>query len=181
MKGIVFTEFLDFVVEQFSLEMMDNIIEASVLPSGGAYTAVGTYDYQEMMQLVSALGKTSGLPVTNLVVSFGQHLFGVFVKKHPEYIEGIDSTFSFLLAVEKTIHAEVLKLYPDAELPRFKYEFPDPNKMMIKYQSRRALGDLAEGLMLGCIDHFGESITIQRQNMPPGDGTTVHFLLTRGQ
>ncbi len=181
MKGIVFTEFLDFVAEQFSLEMLDDIIQASDLPSEGAYTAVGTYDYQEMMQLVSALGRITGLPVADLVTSFGQHLFGIFVKNHPGYIEGIDSTFSFLLAVEKTIHVEVLKLYPDAELPRFQYEFPEPNKMMMVYQSRRALGDLAEGLMMGCIDHFGDSVTIQREDMPPGDGTAVRFLLTRSE
>ncbi|MCP3664664.1 MAG: hypothetical protein GY696_19600 [Gammaproteobacteria bacterium] len=181
MKGIVFTEFLDFVAEQFSLEMLDDIIQASDLPSEGAYTAVGTYDYQEMIQLVSALSRISGLPVADLVASFGQHLFGVFVNKYPGYIEGIDSTFSFLLAVEKTIHVEVLKLYPDAELPRFQYEFPEPDTMLMIYKSRRALGDLAEGLMRGCIEHFGDSITIQREDMPPGDGTAVRFLLTRGQ
>ncbi|MCP3669326.1 MAG: hypothetical protein GY814_02600 [Gammaproteobacteria bacterium] len=127
MKGIVFTGFLDFVAEQFSLDMVDDIIDASDLPSEGAYTAVGTYDYQEMAQLVSALGRISGLPVADLVASFGQHLFGIFVKNYPDYIDGIDSTFSFLLAVEKTIHVEVFKLYPDAELPRFEYEFPESN------------------------------------------------------
>ncbi|MBA1333177.1 heme transporter CcmB, partial [Candidatus Endoriftia persephone str. Guaymas] len=44
MKGIVFSKFIEFVEERFSPEMADDIIESSDLPSGGAYTSVGTYD-----------------------------------------------------------------------------------------------------------------------------------------
>jgi len=181
MKGVVFTGFLDFVADQFSQEMVDDIIDASDLPSGGAYTSVGTYDHQEILQLVSALSRISGTLVSDLVTSFGQHLFGIFVKKYPAYVAGIDSAFPFLLAVGKKIHVEVLKLYPDAELPTFEYKFPSSNQMVLIYHSSRALGDLAEGLMKGCIEYFEDSIAIQRENLPPGDGTNVRFLLTRGE
>ncbi len=181
MKGVVFSELLNFVAEQFSPEMVDDIIDASDLPSEGAYTAVGTYDHQEVVQLVSALGRFSGLPVTDLVMSFGRHLFGVFVKNHPSCLAGEDSTFPFLVAVEKIIHVEVRKLYPDAELPTFQYECPDPNTMFMTYRSKRAFGDLAEGLIRGCIDHFGDSITLEREDLHPGDGTVVRFLLNRVQ
>ncbi|MCP4042257.1 MAG: hypothetical protein GY731_09930 [Gammaproteobacteria bacterium] len=179
MKGVVFTEFLNFVGEQFSQQLVDEIIEESDLPSDGAYTAVGTYDHHEMTQLVSALSSSSGIPSADLVISFGQHLFGIFAKKYPMFLEGMDSTFQFLLSVEETIHVEVRKLYPDAELPAFEYESPDPNRMVLIYHSSRALGDLAQGLVTGCIEYFGDPITIERENLPPGDGTNVRFLLTR--
>lgn len=42
MKGVVFTAFLEMVASQFSEDMVDDIIDAAQLPSGGAYTAVGT-------------------------------------------------------------------------------------------------------------------------------------------
>ena len=45
MKGVIFTEFLEMVESHFSPEMADRIITAARLPSGGAYTAVGTYDH----------------------------------------------------------------------------------------------------------------------------------------
>ena len=51
MKGMVFTEFLDFVGETFGGDMVDDIIEVSELPSGGAYTSVGTYSHGEMAAL----------------------------------------------------------------------------------------------------------------------------------
>jgi Haem-NO-binding len=52
MKGVVFTEFIEMVEDRFSPEMADRIIERAKLPSGGAYTTVGTYDHGEMIQLV---------------------------------------------------------------------------------------------------------------------------------
>ena len=57
MKGIVFTEFLEMVEETFGLETVDTIIENSNLPSEGIYTSVGTYDFNEMVSLITALHK----------------------------------------------------------------------------------------------------------------------------
>jgi len=55
MKGIIFREFIDMVEAQFSPQMVDDIIQASTLASGGAYTSVGTYPHDEMFQLVEHL------------------------------------------------------------------------------------------------------------------------------
>ena len=49
MKGIVFTEFLEMVEASYGLQTVDTIIENASLPSEGAYTAVGTYDFNEMV------------------------------------------------------------------------------------------------------------------------------------
>ena len=48
MKGLVFVEFVEFVEQEYSLEMVDRIIDNSALASGGAYTSVGVYDHREM-------------------------------------------------------------------------------------------------------------------------------------
>ena len=55
MKGIVFREFIDMVESQFSVDTADAIIGASALSTHGAYTTVGTYPHQEMVDLVSNL------------------------------------------------------------------------------------------------------------------------------
>jgi len=60
MKGIVFTEFLEMVEAKFSPEMTDRIITESKVPSGGAYSAVGTYDHEEIVALVQALSRATG-------------------------------------------------------------------------------------------------------------------------
>lgn len=57
MKGLVFTEFLDFVAALRGGDMVDDVIDDCRLPNGGAYTAVGTYDHAEMQALIAALAE----------------------------------------------------------------------------------------------------------------------------
>ena len=79
MKGVVFTEFLGMVEQQFSADMADDIIDDADLPHGGAYTAVGTYPFDEMVALIVALSRRSGIEVPVLIHAFGQYLFGRFL------------------------------------------------------------------------------------------------------
>ena len=179
MKGIVFTEFLEMVEEKFSPETLDRIIKEAALPNDGAYTAVGTYDHREMVRLVSSLSAATQVPVPDLLRVFGQHLFTRFAQGYPEFFRDPTGAFQFLLGIESRIHTEVRKLYPDAELPRFDCHTPDREHLVMEYQSARAFGDLAEGLILGCIAHFGEPIDLHRQNLPGEPGTHVRFTLAR--
>jgi hypothetical protein len=179
MKGIVFTEFLEMVEDRFSPEVADRIIEASDLPSGGIYTAVGTYDHQEMIQLVSQLSAVTGIAVPELLRLFGQYLFGRFVDNYPRFFTGVESTFAFLHNIDQYIHVEVQKLYPDAELPHFAYDTSQPGCLSMIYQSTRPFASLAEGLIMGCIAHFQEQISIQCEDLSYGQGTCARFVLTK--
>jgi len=177
MKGVVFTEFLGMVEQQFSADMVDDVIDDAHLPHGGAYTAVGTYPHQEMVAMVQALSQHTGIGMTDLVRAFGKYLFGRFAVGFPSFFQGVDNTFQFLSSIESIIHVEVLKLYPDAELPRFDVEHHDAQKLVLVYHSPRHFEDLAEGLMQGCVAHFGEPITITREPAP--HGASHRFHLTR--
>lgn len=156
MTGLVFTEFLELVDEQFSFETCEQIIEMSDLPSGGVYTSVGTYQPQEMAALLGNLSELTGIPAPHLLQMFGRPLFRHFVATFPVCFEGITSSLEFLPFVNDYVHMEVRKLYPDADLPTFTCETPRPGTMVMTYRSKTDLPDLAEGLILGCIDHNGE-------------------------
>lgn len=177
MKGVVFTEFLEMVEDRFSPDMADQIIEGSDLPSGGVYTAVGTYDHAEMVALVSCLSSETQMPVPDLLKVFGEHLFGRFVAGFPHFFKDATTSFQFLSSVEGYIHVEVRKLYPDAELPTIDCETPQSDLLTLVYRSSRGLADLAEGLIRGCIAHFGESIAVTREDRSGGRGTEVLFQL----
>ena len=179
MKGVVFTEFLDLVEDKFSADMVDTIIEASDLPSKGAYTSLGTYDHHEMMQLVTHLSNETKIPVAELIRTFGEHLFTRFYADYPQFFDGISHAFDFLKNLEDYIHVEVRKLYQDAELPKFEYETPSPQCLIMTYSSSRPFGDLAEGLIRGCIHHFGEPIALDRQDQKDDQKTIIRFTLTQ--
>jgi hypothetical protein len=179
-KGIVFREFIDMVESQFSTETADAIIQTSALSTNGAYTSVGTYPHQEMVQLVSNLSTHTGISVPDLLKHFGRHLFGRFVEVHPNLTNAFSDVFSLLGALENTIHVDVNKLYHDAELPTFRYEQDNQQTMVFIYQSRRRMADFALGLIEGCIAHFKENITIQRTELPSqGEEALTRFTLVR--
>jgi hypothetical protein len=179
MKGMVFTEFLEMVENKFSPEIADRIIEKSDLQSGGIYTAVGTYDHREMIELVSCLSSETGISSAELVHSFGIYLFSRFHTMFPIYFEGVSSSFDFLERVEGYVHIEVRKLYPEAELPSFACDAPEPGCLRLTYRSARPFATLAEGLIRGCVDHYGEAVDIQAEDLSDGAGTAARFLLTK--
>ena len=177
MKGIVFTEFMELVEEKFGLEMVDTIIQQSDLPSGGIYTAVGTYDHTEVLSLVTSLSQQANVPIGDLVFAFGRHLFKAFTKGYGELFQGIHSSADFLSKVESFIHVEVKKLYPDAMLPSIHYAELDAKSFEVRYESSRPFADLAAGLIHECVQHFGENLEIERDKSIDSSGTAARFVL----
>ena len=47
------------------------------------------------------------------------------------------------------------------------------------YRSSRPFADLAEGLIAGCIAHFGEPILMYRDNIAHSLGTQIRFVLAK--
>jgi len=176
MKGIVFTEFLDMVETTWSLDMVDKLIEKAGV--AGAYTAVGTYPHGEMVALVRALSAETDTPVPDLIRSFGGHLFSRFALAYPRFFQGVADGFTFLAGIEDVIHAEVRKLYPDAQLPSFEIQRL-PDGLAMAYFSEHPFSDLAHGLIEGCLRHFGEQASVERRPPPPGSGAQVVFVIRR--
>lgn len=63
------------------------------------------------------------------------------------------------------MHVEVRVLYPDAELSQFIIEQLTPDHLTLQYSSKRKLGDLAHGLIVGSLNHYHEKATILKTNM----------------
>lgn len=178
MKGIVFTEFLEMVEETFGLETTDTIIENSDLPSEGIYTSVGTYDFNEMVSLITSLSNEVKIPVDDLIYTFGLYLFNSLGKAHPEVIQNYNSPLGLLYSIEDHIHVHVQKLYPEAELPTFKILEKTDTSISMIYSSSRGLYRLAHGLMEKCFEHFNGSATIEYELLKE-DGTEVKFDVTQ--
>jgi hypothetical protein len=180
MKGIVFAEFLEMVEDKFGFDITDDIIEASKgeLSTKGAYTSIGTYPHTEMIALVKNLSIATKIPVPKLIHVFGAHLLNQFAKHYPSFFESANNTFTFLKSIDNHIHVEVLKLYPDAELPRFSFFHPndDESKLTMIYSSERAMSDLAAGLIEGAIKYYNENITYEKEFVSE-DGKRVKFEL----
>ncbi|GAB6843268.1 hypothetical protein HNR00_002194 [Methylorubrum rhodinum] len=175
MKGVVFTEFLDFVSGSLGADMADDIIDDADVASGGAYTAVGTYPHTEMQALVVALAHRTGTPAPDLLRLFGSHLCRRFVAKYPEFFEAKTSLFDFLDSVDGHIHVEVHKLYPDAELPVFRLNRRGADTIDLDYESCRPLEALAEGMIRAAADHYRQPVAIDTSRVEEEAGSFVRF------
>ena len=178
MKGLVFTEFLEMVENRFGITMTDKIIQGAKLSSGAAYTSVGDYDHLELVALVLQLNAETKIPVPDLLRVFGKDLFGRFVAGYPQLFKSGQTAFGFLQNIESYIHSEVRKLYPIAELPTFECRETQQCLIMI-YRSQRPFADLAEGLIAGCIEHFGEALDLSHEDLSGNAGTSARFTITR--
>ena len=125
--------------------------------------------------LLTALGLVAAAAI---IVGCGQKEEGPVTAASGKF-EVADDTFDFLTRIDDYIHVEVRKLYPDAQLPTFEYEFPAPDRLVLTYRSARPFAMLADGLIDGSIKHFGDDIDVEMVNLSDGAGTSARFILTR--
>ena len=179
MKGMVFTEFMDLVEETWGLDMSEDLLDTVQPASGGIYTAVGNYPPEEMVAMVSALSEDINTPVPDLLVAFGERIFGLFTEKYGAFFAECSNSFEFLAGIHDHIHVEVRKLYPDAELPDFSYPDAEVDHMVMDYESTRPLAHFAYGLILSTVKHYGENIEVTMHDLSDGAGTRARFELHR--
>ena len=175
MKGIIFTTFSQMVEETFNLDMLDELLEQVKPKSDGIYISGETYEDAELFSLVRALSTKTGVSVEDLIRSFGSYAFKHLVYMYPKCVEDAQNARQLLLNVHGIIHVEVRKLHPDAQLPTFRYETPSPNKLTMFYHSSRKLYALAEGLIDGVAQHYGETIERKTTELHENGETFYRF------
>ena len=164
MKGLVFTELLRMAEDALGEDVVDGVLDSADLPSGGSYTAVGSYSCGELVELVLGFSDASGHSPETLQRMFGRWMFGYFMEKYPRFFADKADAFALLSAIDGEIHVEVAKLYPDAELPRFRTSRAPDGGFVLHYSSPRPLLAFCRGLVEACLDHYGEtaSVTVTR-------------------
>ena len=178
MKGVIFTEFLELVEEKFGLEMVDKIISQSELESDGIYTAVGTYDFSEMLQLITHLSQNTDIAVDDLLMVYAEHLFAALVRMHPDLVSHYKDPMDLVASIENHIHVEVKKIYPESQLPTFDLIERSDTSMTMIYKSDKALYMLGKGLMEETFKLFKQPVSIALEKIKE-DGTEVKFIISR--
>ena len=163
MRGVVFTELIEFVEDKLGFDIADKMIEQSKLDNGGAFTQGGNYPFKDMVKLLTSLSELTGKKPAELLEIFGEHLFGVLVKIYGKNIKENETALSFIDSVENYVHVEVKKLYPDVELPTFTTTYKDDKKIIIIYQSEKKLDAFAHGLIKACGEYFEEPLNIEKK------------------
>lgn len=177
MLGMVFVTFTDWTESVYGEAMVDELLNHIPVQGGGAYTAVGQYPYEDVIKLIGGLSERVGRPVPDLCREFGQTMLKVLMDKHAAMMPPNQSLLDFLQSLQSHIHAEVVKLYPEAKPPQVNCEARESTSVTLRYTSARPMADLAEGLLLGAITYFGQPARLQRQDDPDSGGKRALFTL----
>ena len=182
MKGMVMRAFTAFVEETWGDAVADSILSADGLSSAGAFTNVGYYPTSDMTLMVTTLATITGEDAHGVVRRFGEDLFHRLARGHAEMMKDFASPIAMLAAIESVIHVNVRKLYTDTELPHFDVKARDGDRALtLVYRSARPFADLAEGLIHGCLAHYGvtKDSSVRRHD-DAADGTAATFTITVG-
>lgn len=173
MKGIILSEFVEFIEQELGEDIAQKIIDDSDLKSDGAYSRVGLYDYQELIQLLTQTVAETQTEATVLLDHFSHHLFSVFKRDYSLFFEGVATAAEMLKQIDEHIHVEVKKLYPEAELPSFSYT-QEGAILTLSYQSPRPLALVAQALVGACLKYFGDNETLLTSDIAD-DHKSAHF------
>ncbi|MDO6512673.1 MULTISPECIES: heme NO-binding domain-containing protein [unclassified Neptuniibacter] len=158
MKGVIFNVLEEMVVEQYSMQVWNEILESQSVD--GIYTAGESYPDEELFNLVSSISDKTGMMPNTLIEAFGIRLFKGLATRYPLFIEAEDTLKGFLKSIDSVIHTEVRKLYDNPNLPDFEYAENTDDTLLMRYRSPRKLCILAEGLIRGAATHYDTAITI---------------------
>jgi hypothetical protein len=178
MKGIIFNLVEEVVTESYGADTWDALLDAAELD--GSYTSLGSYPDTDLFALVGAASTALGVPPDQVVRTLGEGAIPLLATRFPEFFQPHPGTRTFLLTLNEIIHAEVRKLYPDADLPEFQFESKHDEELTLEYRSGRQLCQLAEGFIQGTARHYGEAVAIdQPECMHRGDERClIHCVFT---
>lgn len=169
----MFTEYLEFIEEQFGFDIADQMIEKAGV--SGSYTLVGNYPPTDMTAMVVALSEITGTPVETLQELLGRHLFHRIAALYEGLAERFSGAMELIAHVEGVIHPNVKKLYPDAELPTFGMVSSGPDELIVDYNSRNPFVPLCKGLMLGAGDFYGEKLDVLYEELGESENAVARF------
>ena len=160
MKGIIFNLVEDVVRRDHGDDYWDDVVDDSGLTA--AYTSLGTYPDHELETLAGVVAAREQLPPTAVVRHVGHQGVAMLAARYPAFFDAHADVRSFLLSLNTEVHPEVRRLYPGAVIPEFEQRFPEPDVLELVYASERGRCDLAEGLVLGAADHYGQRVDVSQ-------------------
>lgn len=179
MKGLVFIELIKMADGALGEATVDRVLDTAPLPSKGVYTAVGYYDCAELVVLVDAFSRESGIARPELERQFGHWVMDSFASGYPEFFRKYDTAFGMLEAIESDIHVEVRKLYPDAELPSFTTIRHSDDQLELSYRSERPLASFCYGLIEACFAKYREAASVEMTDRTQGSEGDAVFAITK--
>ncbi len=163
MKGTIVKCLEEMVVSQFGKNQWQEIVRQSgtglekviILP-------ITEIEDAKIMTVVQKTCEILKLTVQQAADAFGDYWMNVYAPKYyNSFLKKHTSAKTFLLDTDN-IHVQMTHMIKDAKPPRFKYEWKNPNTLLIDYSSQRGLIDFAVGLCKGVGKYYHEDLQVRK-------------------
>jgi hypothetical protein len=160
MKGTIICCLEELVKTKFGQDKWDRILEKSGWQKGKVTLATSTVEDAETMKVIQSTCAVLGISLDQASDAFGEFWMAEYAPRlYPAFFTRPKTAREFLLDLDR-IHVSMTKNMVDAKPPRFTYEWPSPNTLIMHYQSHRNLLPVLAGLARGVGKKFGEHLVV---------------------
>lgn len=179
MRGVFFTELLDLVEARHGVLGVERVREAALAPRARAYTAAGSYDYDELERLIAAAAAALAMTANALKTELGAVMMRRLMHDMPFALNGCDDALAAAGRIAELAPQWFRSTHDDEQAPSLVFSRLSDEVVAVDYRSRYPFADVAEGSLRALAALFAEPVDLVRQNAegPPGCG--ARFVLRR--
>ncbi|HJU89980.1 MAG TPA: heme NO-binding domain-containing protein [Gemmatimonadaceae bacterium] len=159
MHGLIHAELRRFVTTNLGSAAWDAMLTESGVGTK-AYLATAVYPDAEIVALVGAAVKLTGLPAGKLLHDFGEFMAPTLIGTYKAFVKPEWKTLDLLENTERTIHKVVRMKDAGAQPPHLRATRPSTDEVIIEYDSPRKMCDVAKGIVKGVAAYYKEGVVI---------------------
>lgn len=159
MHGIILSELKRFVESRQGAPAWSRLLKKAGVPDA-RYLANETYPDQEVVAIVGAASKMSGIEPQAILEDFGEFIAPNLLEIYSALIRPEWRTLDVILNTERNVHTVVRIKSQGAAPPELKCVRKGPDEVVLTYDSPRKMCAVAKGIARGLARHFNETIQI---------------------
>lgn len=160
MKGIIFKLFEEYAESVVGKEVLAEAKRRCELDKA-IFVATGSYPDEQLLSLVKAMADMAGKSTDAILYECGRYVIKPLSEIYKPFFK-VKSAREFLRNMDR-VHTSMTRSLPDARPPRFTYQEPSEQELVLFYRSPRKLCPLAKGLIAGVADYFHEQIAVEEK------------------
>lgn len=160
MHGSIFAELKKYVEAKLGGNAWNELLnDAGLGPR--MYLAIQAYPDSEVVGIVTAASKKTGLAPDAILEDFGEFIAPDLLGMYRSLVKPGWRTLEVIEHTENTIHKVVRLQHADATPPYLHAERTGPDEVTVTYTSPRRLCSVAKGIIRGLAVHFGDVISVK--------------------
>ena len=162
MHGIIFSELRKYVDTRLGSGAWNATLADAGL-GNKMYLPIQDYPDGDVVALVAAASRTTGLSPQEILEDFGQFIAPALLGLYRTLVQPEWKTLDLLENTEQTIHSVVRARNPGAKTAELHAVRVSSDVVDLTYYSQRQLCSVAKGIVKGLASHYGEQVTINER------------------